>query len=152
MNNAVMTPWQAAVPIAGQAQGALLHALLDALWDSAAPPQVAAVLRATGERWARATPLDGLRSNVEIMAAINAFWAECGWGHAGIAFSDGGLLIDHAGLPAAGALADDRWNCTVVAVLTGAYDQWLASLAGDATRRVRVVAMEEHGVKLLYGA
>lgn len=127
--------------------------MVDEAWEVAAPDQAQAFFRAIGRRIARAYPLGEMRTNDEIFAAMNAFWAESGWGRAVLRFAEHGLQIVHADLPHAPAeMERARWQDTVVAVIAGIYDHWLGQLGGGDAIRTRVVAASERSVEFLYGA
>jgi hypothetical protein len=127
--------------------------MVDEAWEVAEPEQAQAFFRAIGRRIARAYPLGEVRSNDEIFAAMNAFWAESGWGRAVLRFAENGLEIVHSDLPlAAPGVEPVRWHDTAVSVLAGIYDHWLGQLGGGEAIRTRVTGSSERGVEFFYGA
>jgi hypothetical protein len=130
---------------------ALLAGMLEEVWEVAAPEEASAFLRAVGARLVEDAPLEGLGSNEEILATINAFWADRGWGTLDLAFAEDGLRLHHGDLPPAPeGVAVDRWQSSIAAVLTGAYDSWLAALGGGPAMHTRLVAIRGDAAEFLY--
>ncbi len=130
----------------------LLACTLEEMWSVAEPERAAAFLRAVGRRIARDNPVAALQTTDEILAAMNAFWAERGWGHTDLRFAEQGLRIDHKGLPLPPFdMPSSRWDASVAAVLAGAYDEWLAALGGGPDMRTQLVAIRGHEAEFAYG-
>lgn len=150
----MLMPWRLDASEAGLQPPVMLAChMVDEAWEVAEPVQAQAFFRAIGARIARAYPLSEAHSNDEIFAAMNAFWAESGWGRAVLRFARGGLQIEHSDLPLAPSGMDEgRWHETTVAVLSGIYDHWLGQLGGGASIRTRVIGSSERSVEFFYGA
>lgn len=130
---------------------ALLSGMLDEVWEVAAPEESAAFLRSVGRRIAGVSPLDGLHSNDEIVATINAFWADLGWGGVELAFAEDGLHLRHHDIPSApDMIPAGRWHDSFSAVISGAYDAWLGTLGGAAGMRTRLVAIRGNEAEFHY--
>ncbi|MCC2976779.1 hypothetical protein LK533_08850 [Sphingomonas sp. PL-96] len=154
MSKPMLVPWRLDVPESELQPPVMLAChMVDEAWEMAGPEQAQAFFRAIGNRIARAYPLGELRSNDEIFAAMNAFWAESGWGRAVLRFTEDGLRIVHAALPLTPPEVErGRWRDTVVAVVAGIYDYWLGQLGGSDAIKTRVVATSERSVEFVYGA
>ena len=154
MSKPMLMPWRLDPSETGLQPPVMLAChMVDEAWEVAEPEQAQAFFRAIGARIARAYPLGEAQSNDEIFAAMNAFWAESGWGRVVLRFAEGGLQILHSELPPAPHGMDDgRWHDTAVAVLAGIYDHWLGQLGGSASIRTRALGSSERSVEFFYGA
>jgi hypothetical protein len=145
-----LKPWHGTSP-AAEASHPFTRLLLDELWEAAAPEQAAAFFRATGARLAREHSLETLESDHEILGSINALWAEWGWGQVFFDLTETGLRILHVDLPPVQAGDEARWREVVLAVLAGAYGQWLSLLGGTPTTQLRLIKADQNEAEFHYG-
>lgn len=112
-----------------------LSALAAELANDLTPNHLRAVMRRTGERFARQRALPGTPSLEGLQTAINAIWADLDWGWVEIGESGDHLALTHWCAPLRAGFGADSLGWTT-GFLEGAYEQWMRQLGADAQLRV----------------